>query len=135
MNEHHTASTRQQRRSPVTILVPTGMLGGGFPSATIDRGIQLGADAIAVDGGSTDSGPFYPGTGQAKTAAAQVEHDLRVLLRAAVKASIPLLVGSCGTSGTDSGVNWVADMARRIAGEDHPAFTLARIYSEQSADD
>src|ERR1700730_12289010 len=124
MNEHHTASTRQQRRSPVTILVPTGMLGGDFPSATIDRGIQLGADAIAVDGGSPDSGPFSLGTGQAKTAAAQVEHDLRVLLRAAVEASIPLVIGSCGTGATDRGVNWVADMARRIAAVDHLAFTL-----------
>jgi hypothetical protein len=111
------------------------MLGGGFPPETVTRGIELGADAIAVDAGSTDSGPFYLGTGQAKTAAAQVEHDLRVLLCAAVNASIPLLVGSCGTAGTDSGVNWVADMARRIAAEEHLAFTLACIYSEQNADD
>jgi hypothetical protein len=134
MSERHAASTKQ-RRSRVTILVPTGMLGSGFPPATIDRGVQLGADAIAVDGGSTDSGPFYLGTGQAKTGAAQVEYDLRVLLRAAVNASIPLLIGSCGTAGTDSGVNWVADMARRIGAVDHLAFTLACIYSEQEADD
>ena len=135
MSEQHTASARHTDRSRVRILVPTGMLGGGFPPETITRGIELGADAIAVDAGSTDSGPFYLGTGQAKTAAAQVEHDLRVLLCAAVKASIPLLVGSCGTSGTDSGVDWIAGMARRIAAEEHLAFTLARIYSEQSADD
>ncbi|MCU1430289.1 MAG: hypothetical protein JWL83_4289 [Actinomycetia bacterium] len=123
------------RRSRVAILVPTGMLGAGFPTATIDRGIELGADAIAVDAGSTDSGPFYLGTGQAKTTTAQVEHDLRVLLLSAVNASIPLLIGSCGTSGTDSGVNWIAGMARRIASEAHLAFTLACIYSEQDADD
>ncbi len=34
----------------------SGMLGGGFPPATIERGIALGADVIAIDGGSTDSG-------------------------------------------------------------------------------
>ena len=38
----------------VGILVPTGMLGGGFSAETIARGISLGADIIAVDGGSTD---------------------------------------------------------------------------------
>jgi hypothetical protein len=119
----------------VAILVPTGMLGSGFPPETVARGIELGAQAIAVDGGSTDSGPFYLGTGQAKTTAAQVERDLRVLLRAAVDASIPLLVGSCGTSGTDNGVDWVADVARRIAADEQLAFTLACIYSEQNADD
>jgi hypothetical protein len=133
MSEHHAAAAGLLRQPRATILVPTGMLGGGFPSATIDRGIQVGADAIAVDGGSTDSGPFYLGTGQAKTTAAQVEHDLRILLNAAVKASIPLVVGSCGTAGTDSGVNWVADMARKIASVDHLSFTLACLYSEQDA--
>ena len=45
----------------VGILVPTGMLGGGFGPETITRGISLGADVIAVDGGSTDSGPYYLG--------------------------------------------------------------------------
>jgi hypothetical protein len=135
MSEHAAPSTKQQHALRVAILVPTGMLGSGFPAATIDRGIELGADAIAVDAGSTDSGPFYLGTSQAKTAAAQVEHDLRVLLRAAVNASIPLLVGSCGTAGTDRGVDWVADMARRIAADDHLAFTLACIYSEQEPGD
>jgi len=35
------------------------MLGGGFPAETITRGIALGADIIAIDGGSTDSGPHY----------------------------------------------------------------------------
>jgi len=34
--------------------VPVGMLGGGFSSQTVTRGIELGVDVIAVDGGSTD---------------------------------------------------------------------------------
>jgi hypothetical protein len=43
--------------SPVRVLVPAGMLGAGFTTESISRGIALGADAIAIDGGSTDSGP------------------------------------------------------------------------------
>ena len=82
----------------VGILVPTGMLGGGFSPDTITRGISLGADVIAVDGGSTDSGPYYLGAGVAKTAEGAVRRDLRLLLAAASSARIPLIVGTCATT-------------------------------------
>ena len=117
------------------ILVPTGMLGGGFPAELIKDGVASGAAAIAVDGGSTDSGPYYLGKGVAKTAAAAVERDLRVLLPEARRAGIPVIVGSCGTSGTDTGVEWVADMVLRIARQEGLRLKLAKIYSEQNADD
>jgi hypothetical protein len=117
----------------VGILVPTGMLGGGFGPETITRGISLGADVIAVDGGSTDSGPYYLGAGVAKTAERAVRRDLRLLLAAANSARIPLIVGSCGTSGTDSGVNWVADIVHAICAEDGLDLTVAKIFSEQHA--
>ncbi|MET7396380.1 acyclic terpene utilization AtuA family protein [Dactylosporangium sp. NPDC005572] len=122
-------------RDSVRILVPTGMLGGGFPPETVTRGLELGADVIAVDGGSTDSGPYYLGSGTAKTAAAAVARDLRVLLRAAATAGIPLVVGSCGTSGTDSGVDWVAGITRGILAEEGLDLRVATIYSEQRAAD
>jgi len=117
----------------VGILVPTGMLGGGFSPATITRGLRLGADVIAVDGGSTDSGPYYLGAGVAKTAEDAVRRDLRLLLAAVSSARIPLLVGSCGTSGTDSGVNWVAGIVHAICAEDGLDLTVAKIFSEQHA--
>ena len=118
----------------VGILVPTGMLGGGFSPETIARGISLGADVIAVDGGSTDSGPYYLGAGVAKTAESAVLRDLRLLLAAASSARIPLIVGSCGTSGTDSGVHWVAGIVTAICAEDGLDLTVAKIFSEQPAD-
>ncbi|WP_033344657.1 acyclic terpene utilization AtuA family protein [Catenuloplanes japonicus] len=117
----------------VRVLTPVGMLGGGFPPETITRGLALGADVIAVDGGSTDSGPYYLGSGTAKTAAAAVARDLRLLLRAAATAGIPLIVGSCGTSGTDSGVDWVAGITRDILAEEGLDLRVATIYSEQQA--
>lgn len=119
----------------VGILVPSGMLGAGFPEATIDRGLALGADVIVVDGGSTDSGPHYLGSGTAKTSEAAVARDLRLLLRAAASADIPLIVGSCGTSGTDSGVDWVAGIVARVMAEEGISRRVARIYSEQDAGD
>jgi hypothetical protein len=121
--------------SEIRVLVPTGMLGGGFAAETVDRGLSLGADVIAVDGGSTDSGPYYLGTGTPKTAEQAVARDLRVLLTRARQADIPLIVGSCGTSGTDAGVDWIADIVRSIAQQESLQLQMARIYSNQSATD
>jgi hypothetical protein len=115
----------------VGILVPAGMIGAGFAAETVDRGLALGADVIAVDGGSTDSGPHYLGSGTPKTSTAAVARDMRLLLRAAAKAHIPLIVGSCGTSGADSGVDWLAAITAEILTAEGLDLTVATIYSEQ----
>jgi len=125
--------TRTSPERSVGVIFPSGMLGGGFSAESVKRGIEMGATAIAIDGGSTDSGPHYLGASVAKTAASAVERDLRILLAAARENGIPLIVGSCGTSGTDAGVDWVADIALRIAAEDRLSFRMARIYSELDA--
>ncbi|GAA5104987.1 acyclic terpene utilization AtuA family protein [Alloalcanivorax gelatiniphagus] len=117
----------------VSILVPTGMLGAGFEESTVERGIALGADVIAIDGGSTDSGPHYLGSSSPKSTEHQVARDLRIVLRAAAGAGIPLVIGSCGTSGTDRGVDWVAGITERVMAEEGLDLPVARIYSEQDA--
>ncbi|HEY3609096.1 MAG TPA: acyclic terpene utilization AtuA family protein [Pseudonocardiaceae bacterium] len=119
-------------RERTGILVPTGMLGGGFSPATVERGLTLNPDVIAVDGGSTDSGPHYLGTGTAKTTAAAVARDLKILLKAAAAAHIPLIVGSCGTSGADDGVDWVAQITESIITNEHLDLNVTKIYSEQN---
>ena len=128
-------TTTDTAAESVRLLIPSGMLGGGFDPAAIDRGLEMGADAITIDGGSTDSGPYYLGAGTAKTTAAAVARDMRHLLRASARAGIPLIVGSCGTSGTDSGVDWVAGIVDTVLREEQLDLTVARIYSEQRAAD
>ncbi len=117
----------------VRVLAPSGMLGAGWDHATVERGIALGADVISIDGGSTDSGPYYLGSATAKTTAKAVARDLRSLFRAAAGAGIPVIVGSCGTSGTDRGVDWVAGIAAGVLAEEGLDLKVARIYSEQDA--
>ncbi|MBP2472541.1 hypothetical protein JOF53_001413 [Crossiella equi] len=117
--------------TPVRVLSPTGMLGAGFPASSIDRGLALGADVLSVDAGSTDSGPYYLGSASTKATEAAVARDLRILLTAAARADIPLIVGSCGTSGTDTGVDWVAAITARVQAEEGLSLPVARIYSEQ----
>jgi hypothetical protein len=123
-------SSQSATEQGVGIIFPSRMLGAGFTEESVRRGIAMGATAIAIDGGSTDSGPHYLGAGVAKTSASAVERDLRILLAAARENRIPLIVGSCGTSGTDAGVDWIADIAARIAAEDRLSFRMARIYIE-----
>ena len=114
------------------IIVPAGMLGAGFTAEQLDRGIALGAHAIAIDGGSTDSGPAYLGRAMPKMPPEAVAADLRLMLTRASGAGIPVVIGSAGTSGTDSGVDWVAAMVEDIAAKAGLSLRLARIYSEQS---
>jgi hypothetical protein len=119
----------------VRVLAPSGMLGAGWDHATVERGIALGADVISIDGGSTDSGPHYLGAATAKTTAKAVARDLRSLFTAAAGAGIPVIVGSCGTSGTDAGVDWVAGIAADVLAEEGLELKVAKIYSEQDAAD
>jgi len=118
----------------VKVVIPAGMLGAGFTEAALERGIALGAHAIAIDGGSTDSGPHYLGTASPKMPAEAIAADLRLLLRYGTAARIPVIVGSAGTGGTDVGVDWVAGIVEMLAGELGTHVRLARIYSEQSPD-
>ncbi|KHL16065.1 uncharacterized protein DUF1446 [Mumia flava] len=129
------STTHDRPADSVRVFAPTGMLGAGFAESTVERALALGADVISVDGGSTDSGPAYLGASKPKTTAAAVARDLRSLLKAAARADIPLIVGSCGTSGTDSGVDWVAGLAAQVMAEEGLDLRVARIYSEQSAVD
>ena len=98
----------------VNILVPVGALGLGVKESDVFARLP-DAHAIACDAGSTDSGPAYLATGVAKYSRDSIKHDLSILMRAQAKAGIPLLIGSCGTSGGDLALEWTRDIALEIA--------------------
>lgn len=113
------------------VLVPSGVLGSGCPQAAFDRGLTLKPHAIAVDAGSTDSGPYYLGAGVSKMTRKAVKRDLRQLMIGRAALGIPLLIGSCATSGTDAGVDWMAEICAEIAAEEGQSVRVALLYSEQ----
>lgn len=115
------------------VLVPSGVLGSGCPQDAFERGLSLRPDAIAVDAGSTDSGPYYLGAGVSKMTRKAVKRDLRQLMIGRAALGVPLLIGSCGTCGVDAGVDWVAEIAAEIAAEEGQTVRIALLYSEQSA--
>jgi hypothetical protein len=117
----------------VRILAATGVIGAGFKVESLNRGIALAPTFIACDAGSTDSGPAYLGSGKSKLSREACARDLRLLLKARDVLGVPLIIGSCGTSGRDVGVDWMAQLAREIADEERLHFKAALIKSDQSA--
>ena len=122
----------ERLQGTVNVLVPTGALGVSLREADLAAGIAAGAHAIACDAGSTDSGPAYLATGRAKYSRDAVKTDLGILMRAQASSGLPLLIGSCGTSGCDDALDWMRDIALEIARENGLKPRIALLYSEQS---
>src|ERR1700746_4214307 len=117
----------------VGVLVPAGVLGWGIRAEEIEIGLKRVPHAIAVDAGSTASGPAYLATGRTKYARGSIKRDLSILMDARRRAGIPLLIGSCGTSGCDIAVDQTLEIVLEVAREQGDAPKIAVIYSEQSA--
>src|SRR5215470_18681558 len=110
----------------------TGMLGSGFRAESLDKAISLGARMIGCDAGSTDPGPGPLATGTCMFSKAAVKRDTEIMMTRAVKAGIPLVVGSSGTSGSDAGLAWMLDIVREIVREQGLHARVAVIHSELS---
>ncbi|MCB6178120.1 DUF1446 domain-containing protein [Rhodobacter sp. Har01] len=115
------------------VLVPTGALGLGYDRAALDRGVAMRPDIIAVDGGSTDSGPSYLGLGVSKYSRAATKAEWRELMQARAAAGVPLVIGTAGTCGADAAVDWLLDITREIAAEDGMRARVATLRSGQPA--
>lgn len=116
------------------ILSPSGIVGYGFPEETFWAGVALKPDLIACDGGSTDPGPYYLGSGIPFTNATAVKRDLSLMLEAACQLNIPLVIGTAGGCGADVHVAREVDIIRQIAKEKKLSFKMAVISSEFEKD-
>lgn len=112
------------------VLSPTAILGYGFPMASFEEGMRRKPHVIAVDGGSTDPGPYYLGSGQSFTDRGAVKRDLAIIIEAALEAGIPVIVGSAGGSGGDSHLAWCVDIVKEIGTQVNRDFKLASIGAE-----
>lgn len=109
----------------------SGILGYGYPEASLDAALARGVDMIGCDGGSSDPGPYYLGSGRPFVSPRALRRDLRLMLLAAIRARVPMVVGTCGGAGGEPHLRLVADMVREIAREEGLHFTMALIHSEQ----
>ncbi|MBU3029366.1 acyclic terpene utilization AtuA family protein [Paracoccus marinaquae] len=113
------------------VLVPSGVLGLGFDRKALARGVAMKPDIICIDGGSTDSGPFSLGAGVSKYSRAATKSEWRTLMAARAEAGVPLVIGTAGTCGTDSTVDWMYEITVELARELGQSLRIARLYSGQ----
>jgi hypothetical protein len=115
----------------VKVLVPCGSLGSGVRESEIEYGLAQGANVIATDAGSTDSGAAYLALGKSKNNRGAVKRDLGILLRAHAKTGIPIIVGTAGQAGGDLNVDWTRDILVELIRELGISPKVALLYSEQ----
>lgn len=116
------------------VLVPIGAIGAGINSDAFARGMDMNPDVIAMDAGSTDSGPAYLAKGMCKYSQKALEHDMEIAVKGACEANIPILIGSCGTCGTDNMVDAMEEIAVNILKKYGLHAKIAKIYTQQSVD-
>lgn len=115
----------------VCYISPVGMLGGGFTEKYfVDACENNPIDFIAIDSGSSDGGAIHLGADLPFNSRGALKRDLQILVKTARRLDVPLLVGSCGGSGGNFNLNYVADIVREIAREEELSFTLATIQAE-----
>ena len=113
------------------ILIPSGALGLGYDAEALARGIAAKPDLIAIDGGSTDSGPSYLGRGVSKYSRAGTKAEWKGLVAARAEAGCPLVIGTAGTCGTDRTVDWLYGITVEILSELGLSAKIAVLKSEQ----
>lgn len=130
---HATARLLQGHRpggEPLRVLSASGQLGFGIPAASFERGMARRPHFIGADMGSIDPGPYYLGSGTMAAPLDMVRRDLALVLRAALAAGVPLIIGSAGTAGAHPQLDATVACLREIAAEHGLRFRLATVASD-----
>lgn len=116
----------------LSILVSTGNLGDNIiEKGSFYEGTKRHIDLFAADAGTADAGPTFLGADMPHNPVEWEIHDLELLLVESRKRNVPMIVGSCSTTGTDKGVNLYADIIRSLAKKHKlKPFKMALIYSQ-----
>jgi hypothetical protein len=119
------------KKDEIRFVAATGALGLGVHAGGLQEAMTHKPHFIGADAGTTDAGPYSLGGGEPAFPREMVKHDLALILRAGHEAGIPVIVGSAGTAGGDSHVDWTLAIAREVAAEHGLKLRTAVIYCEQ----
>jgi len=111
-------------------LSASGQLGYGIPEKAFEEGLSRDPHFLGCDMGSIDAGPYYLGAGKIQTSDAITRRDMRLVLNAAVKRNIPLLIGTAGTAGAAPHLARTLELVREVAAADKLSFKLAIIPAD-----
>ncbi len=120
----------------VRLLAATGAVGftPPDPARSFHPALEQSPSAIVADAGSADIGPLFLGSDAPYNEREWEELDLERLLDGAERLGVPLVIGSCGGTGTDRAVDSYADLVDAIGRRRGVTYRSALIYAEQSAD-
>lgn len=114
----------------IKALAATGNLSTGFQEESLVRAVQEGANFVGCDAGTTDSGPYYLGSGNPRGPREGTKRNLRIMIREALQVGIPVIVGSAGHAGGRPHLKWTVETIKELARENQWHFKLAAIDSE-----
>lgn len=117
-------------KKELKILTPHGILGYGIPEKDFWRGIDAGADAMIIDAGSTDPGPYLLGLDSTIVSREAYIRDLTIMLKATATRKVPAYISSAGGAGTNRQVDAMLDLISEIAKTNGWQFKAAAIYSD-----
>ena len=119
---------------PLKIVTPAGMLGYGYPEAAFWAAVESGIDAIVIDSGSTDPGPYMLGLGQTLVTDDNYLRDLRPILKAGKQCGVPVIISSAGGAGTNAQVDAMVKLVDTVAAEEGFSLSVGVIYADVTAE-
>ncbi len=122
--------THRPGQEPLRVLSASGQLGYGIVEASLERGLARQPHFIGCDMGSIDPGPYYLGSGAMAAPEAMVRRDLALVIDAARRHDIPLLIGSAGTAGARPHLEATLALVREVARAQGLNLRLALIESD-----
>ncbi|KAF4809115.1 hypothetical protein CGCSCA5_v011778 [Colletotrichum siamense] len=112
----------------IRILTANAMLGYGYKSDHFWFGIhEYRPDAIVIDSGSTDGGPFKLGMGRKTVADESYIRDLTPYITACAHYGMKLLISSAGGDGSDKHVAEILTIVNKIIEDNGFKFKVATI--------
>ncbi|KAG2175213.1 hypothetical protein INT44_007701 [Umbelopsis vinacea] len=114
----------------IKILTPIGMLGYGYSDALLYKGLSMGAKAIIVDSGSTDSGPQKLALGETTCPREAYVRDLSTILDACYHHRVKVLIGSAGGDGSNDHVDLFVDIIDEYSKKKDYKLNVIKIYAE-----
>ncbi|KAH8672427.1 hypothetical protein BGZ61DRAFT_362426 [Ilyonectria robusta] len=118
-----------------SILTPNAMLGYGYRADHFWYGIETyKPEAIIVDSGSTDGGPYKLGMNKMTCGREAYIRDLTPMLEACFHHKIKVLIGSVGGDGSNSHVQEMLGIIKEISADKGFSFKIATISHDISPD-
>ena len=108
------------------VISPTSCMGlVGIHEQAYKKALTFDPDAIAVDAGSLDPGPYYLGAGLPHVPRYKMKEDCRIMMEGLLTNKTTMVMGSAGGSGGHKHIKWHLDIMDEVAKEMGKTFKVA----------